>query len=202
MAHPPAPSSLSKLVKAHGVVSERTLIHFLAGEPVRGSWWGHAKSHVIFHALGELREDKDVLLCKLLEGKQTYVHRQRWPALLRLQAEASLWPRLSPKAHALLARVKREGRVRATGRVRLELERSLRVVARSEHTASGAHAVFLTPLESHFSEAHRRAAARLSLQEARAALTPRAEATPQKPKRSLTTSASRGRGTARQSGRR
>jgi len=156
--------------------------------------------HVIFRALSALREDKDVFLCKLLDGKQTYVHRRLWPALLRIQSEPSLWPKLSPKARRLLERVAREEAVQATGPVRLELERALMVVARSVHTASGAHAVVLSAFETHFSKAQRRAASRLTLEEAQAALT--LETGTARRARHLRTSASLGPETARPRGRR
>lgn len=146
------------------------MVDAAAGEAVRGSWWSHSQSHAIFRALERLREDPDAFLCKLVDGKQTYVHRRLWPALLRLQAEASLWPAVSPEARRLLQRIEREGAVQATGRRRLELERSLRVVARSVHTPSGTHCVVLTPFTSHFSQAEQAAAAQLTLQEAQAAL--------------------------------
>ena len=126
MARSPPRPALSALVKAAGVISERALIDAVAGEPVRGSWWGHASGHAIFHALQALRDDEDVFLCKLLQGKQTYVHRRLWPALLRVQAEPSVWPSLSPEARRLLTRVRRAGAVQATGSLRLELERGLR----------------------------------------------------------------------------
>lgn len=200
-AHRPPP--LSALVKRSGVISERALIDAVAGQPVRGSWWGHPSGHAIFRALQALREDKDVFLCKLLAGKQTYVHRRLWPALLRVQSEASLWPALSAAARWLLDSVERGGALQATGPLRLELERSLRVVARSEHTASGAHAVVLTPFQAHFSEAHRAAARRMTLDKAQAALAAGATATASETKaRALSGSAGRGRGRARRAGRR
>ncbi len=190
--------ALSGLVKEAGVISERALIDVLAGEPVRGSWWGHASGHAIFRALQMLRDDKDVFLCKLLAGKQTYVHRRLWSALLRVQAESSLWPALSPKARRLLARVSREEAVHATGPLRLELERSLRVVARSVHTATGAHAVVLSAFDVHFTPAQRRAASRLTLAEAQEAL---ALDTAPKARKALRTSASLGRERVRPTGR-
>ena len=200
MARSRAPHGLSGLVKEAGVISERALIDVIAGEPVRGSWWGHPAGHAIFRALEALREDEDVFLCKLLEGKQTYVHRRLWPALLRLQGESSLWPALSPKARRLLARVRREEAVQATGSLRLELERTLRVVARSVHTAAGAHAVVLSEFGVHFTPAHRRAASRLTLAEARAALALHTEPTAHRAARLRT--AGRGREKARPTGRR
>ncbi|MGO9830128.1 MAG: hypothetical protein ACLPJH_08290 [Myxococcaceae bacterium] len=176
-------TSLSALVRAQGIISERALVDAAAGEPLRGSWWGHPAGHAIFRALEGLREDADVFLCKLLDGKQTYVHRRLWPALLRLQAEPSLWPALSLGGRQLLLRAEREGAVQATGRLRLELETSLRVVARSEHTPSGAHAVVLTPFRSHFSAADCAAAGRLTLAQAQAALAPALRALPSKRRR-------------------
>jgi hypothetical protein len=159
-------ATLRKLVRARGLVSERALVDAVAGEPVAGSWWGHPASHAIFRALESLREAPDVFLCKLLEGKQTYVHRRLWPALLRVQAEAELWPPASAAARRLLAKVERAPGTRATGALRLELEQSLRVVARSEHTPSGAHAVVLTPFRAHFPEAVRAEAQALPLAQA------------------------------------
>ena len=206
MAPSRSPSSLSGLVKEAGVISERTLIDGVAGEPVPGSWWGHPRGRAIFRALQALRDDGDVFLCKLLDGKQTYVHRRLWPALLRVQGEPSLWPPLSSQARRLLARVMREKAVQATGALRLELERSLRVVARSVHTPSGAHAVLLSEFGAHFTPAQRRAAARLTLQEAKAALAPAAgtkSARAQRRRASpLRTSASRARERVRPEARR
>jgi hypothetical protein len=204
MAKSSSPPSLSRLVQKAGVISERALIEAVAGAPVRGSWWGHASGHAIFRALQTLEKDKDVFLCKLLQGKQTYVHRRLWPALLRVQSVSSLWPPLSPPARRLLGRVKRQKAFQATGRLRLELERALRVVARSVHTASGAHAVVLTPFEANFTLAQHRAASRLTLQQAQAALAHGGKSPPPKGRAalSLRTSARRGRGRARPTGRR
>jgi len=170
MGRTKTPAALLKRLKAEGLVAERTLVEAVAGEAVHGSWWGHKSGHAIYRALQALQEESDVFVCKLLDGKQTYVHRRLWPALLRLQAEAPLWPRLSPEGRRLLQQVRERGAVGATGKVRLELERTLRVVAHSGHTPSGAHRVVLRPFEAHFSSAEVAAAARLSLAEAQAAL--------------------------------
>ena len=56
----------------------------VAGEPIRGSWWGHRKSSDIFYALGAIRDSADVLSFRLVQGKITFVHRRLWPALVRL----------------------------------------------------------------------------------------------------------------------
>ncbi len=51
---------------------------------MRGSWWGHAKSHEIFWLTRAVRASRDVLVCRVVGGKVTYVHRRLWPALVRL----------------------------------------------------------------------------------------------------------------------
>src|SRR5262249_47665734 len=54
-----------------------SLASAITGEAIRGSWWGHARSHEIFALT------KEVLVCRLVDGKITYVHRRLWPALAR-----------------------------------------------------------------------------------------------------------------------
>jgi hypothetical protein len=56
----------------------------VAGEPIRGSWWGHPRSHAIFEALNALAESPDVVRTRLVKGKVTLVHRRLWPALVRV----------------------------------------------------------------------------------------------------------------------
>ena len=70
------------LVSAKGPVPRLTEV--IAGEPIKGSWWGHPKSHQIFAILETLTESEDVLVCRLVKGKITLVHRRLWPALVRV----------------------------------------------------------------------------------------------------------------------
>ncbi|MGX4643248.1 hypothetical protein [Massilia sp. SYSU DXS3249] len=92
-------------VRAHGVVlaSARgpvpTLTEHIAGEPIRGSWWGHPQGKRIFAALQAVGQDADILVCRLVDGKITFVHSRLWPAL------AAAAPLFEP---ARLARVKQE----------------------------------------------------------------------------------------------
>ena len=77
-------------VRRHGIVLESArasvpnLAEAVAGEPIRGSWWRHRKSHEIFWLTRAVRDSRDVLVCRLVRGKITYVHRRLWPALVRL----------------------------------------------------------------------------------------------------------------------
>jgi hypothetical protein len=76
-------------IRKHGVVLEAgqgpvpSVAEAIAGEPVRGSWWAHPKSHEIFAVTRAIRESDDVLVCRLIKGKITFVHRRLWPALVR-----------------------------------------------------------------------------------------------------------------------
>jgi hypothetical protein len=76
-------------VQTHGVVLESatgpvpSLAGAIAGAPIRGSWWAHARSAEIFALTRAVRDSSDVLVCRLVDGKITYVHRRLWPALVR-----------------------------------------------------------------------------------------------------------------------
>jgi len=77
-------------VEEHGVVLASAkgpvpcLTELIAGEPIKGSWWSHPKSHQIWAILESVTDSKDVLVCRLVKGKITLVHRRLWPALARL----------------------------------------------------------------------------------------------------------------------
>ncbi len=62
------------------------LTEAIVGEPIKGSWWAHARSHFIFRILEGVTASTDILACRLIDGKVTLVHRRLWPALVRLAA--------------------------------------------------------------------------------------------------------------------
>jgi len=82
-------------IRKHGVVLEAaqgpvpSLVEVIAGEPVRGSWWSHPKSREIFAVTRAIRDSDDVLVCRLIRGKVTFVHRRLWPALVRAAGRLS-----------------------------------------------------------------------------------------------------------------
>lgn len=82
-----------QFVRRHGIVLESargpapSFAEAVAGERLRGSWWGHPKSHEIFWLTRAVRDSPDVLVCRLVDAKITYVHRRLWPALVRLALE-------------------------------------------------------------------------------------------------------------------
>jgi len=96
LAHPPKideqsqmnPEDALKFVKSHGVVLASAkgpvprMSEVFAGESIRGSWWGHPKGGEIYVALGALQESPDVLVCRVVGGMVTFVHRRLWPALI------------------------------------------------------------------------------------------------------------------------
>ena len=85
------PAEALEFVKSHGVVLESAkgpvpnLAEAVAGKPIRGSYWGHARGDEIFRLTRSLRASKEILVCRLVKGKVTYVHSRLWPALVRLQ---------------------------------------------------------------------------------------------------------------------
>jgi hypothetical protein len=137
-------------VAEHGVVLAAargpvpSVAEAITGEPIHGSWWGHARGHDIFRALTALSESPDVKCFKLVDGKVTFVHRRLWPALVRLADD-------------------------------LGADRLAEV--RQEHTESGAHRNELTPFPQWVPADVKKAAAKLSAEEARAQLPPLDSAT-------------------------
>jgi hypothetical protein len=87
---PIAPAQAVRFVRRHGIVLQAahgpvpSLAEAVAGERIHGSWWGHPKGRTIFLAARAVSESPDVLVCKLVDGKITYVHRRLWPALVKL----------------------------------------------------------------------------------------------------------------------
>lgn len=77
-------------IKEHGVVLASAkgpvprLTEAIVNEPIRGSWWGHPQSHQIFAILQAITDSKDVLVCRLVNDKVTFIHRRLWPALVRV----------------------------------------------------------------------------------------------------------------------
>lgn len=79
-----------EFVKDHGIVLEAargqapSFSDTVAGTVIKGSWWGHPQGKLIFRLTRAVRDSGDVLVCRLIDGKITYVHRRLWPALVRL----------------------------------------------------------------------------------------------------------------------
>jgi hypothetical protein len=141
-------------------------VGLITGEVVSGSWWSHPRAHEIFREIEEL---DDVVTAKLIAGKVTFVHRRLVPALAAVGRAREQWQMrgLSPTARKILARVDREGSVRASGAAAKELQLRLLVNAHEEHTESGRHE---TVLESWPSSKLTAEEGRRQLEEAAAAL--------------------------------
>jgi len=97
-----------KWVERNGIVLQAArgpvpnLASAVAGEPIIGSWWAHPKSKQIFKLAAEVCENPDILVCKLVGGKITYVHRRLWPYLVKLASRfpknylAKVWDEHTP----------------------------------------------------------------------------------------------------------
>jgi len=137
-----------RVVALTPVPGVRSLVGEVAGE-VSGSWWGHPKGGLIYSIATALEDSPEVLSAKLVRGKVAFVHRALWPSLLSVVLDSSWRPAgvkaLSTPAKQLLAEVARKGTLRLEGRApaRIELEKRGLLIATSEHTPSGRHAVVL-----------------------------------------------------------
>jgi len=102
---PMTPRKALAFVRKHGVVLESaqgpvpSLARAIAGERIRGSWWSHPSGHLIFEVTRALRDSEQVLVCRAVQGKVTFVHQRLWPALVRLA------PRFSKPSLARISEV-------------------------------------------------------------------------------------------------
>lgn len=78
-------------VERHGIVLESarhatlpSIAQAIAGETVRGSWWAHAQGREVFAVTRALRSAPEILTCRIVEGRISFVHERLWPALARL----------------------------------------------------------------------------------------------------------------------
>ncbi len=84
------PKGALAFVKRRGIVLEAghgsvpSLAERIVGKQIRGSWWAHPDARTIFRLTRAVRESRSVLVCRLVDGKVTYVHRRLWPALTRV----------------------------------------------------------------------------------------------------------------------
>jgi hypothetical protein len=83
------PEEAISFIERHGIVLASAkgpapnLAAALVDEPIKGSWWAHPKGHQIFSTFEAIADSPDILSCRLVDGKVTYVHRRLWPALIR-----------------------------------------------------------------------------------------------------------------------
>lgn len=103
-----SPRDAVAFVERHGVVLQAargpvpSLAEAIAGGPIRGSWWGHPKGREIFQAATAVGDSADVLVCRLIDDKVTYVHRRLWPALVKMAGRfpkarlAKVWDEHTP----------------------------------------------------------------------------------------------------------
>ena len=126
----------------------------VAGEPVRRSWWGHPRGKEIYAVANQLAASEEVLLIKLVSGKETFVHQRLWSALLGVGTARESWQLhdLSALACFLLETLPHEQTLRldqvhqstgfpskALAEAAREVERKLLAYGESFHTTSGAH---------------------------------------------------------------
>jgi hypothetical protein len=87
------PLKALRFVESHGIVLESArgpvpnLAEAIAGEQIRGSWRGRPKGNLIYMLTTEVRSSGDVLVCRLIDGKVTFVHHRIWPAIVRMASE-------------------------------------------------------------------------------------------------------------------
>jgi hypothetical protein len=122
----------------------------VAGEAVRGSWWGHRANRAIYETFGAL-ERRGTFSARLVAKKWAYVHPRLVPAVHAMAASGEPWQTrgLSRDARGLLAALGRTKEIdldehdpprrKALAKAATDLESRLLADSRQVHTASGHH---------------------------------------------------------------
>ena len=85
-----SPAAALAFVEKHGAVLASAkgpvprLTEAIAGGPIKGSWWSHPKGRKIFAVLQTVCDSPDVLVCRLIDGHITLLHRRLWAATVKL----------------------------------------------------------------------------------------------------------------------
>jgi hypothetical protein len=141
--------SLSLLKRRGAMLLVPDLVEAVAGEPVKGTWWAHKAGPTIYRLANELEDHEDVVVGKLAGGKVTFVHARLFSALARVVTDEG-WRKvrsatLDADTKKALARIEKEGRMRADAATKKALEPTALVRSFSEHSEGGKH---ITILES------------------------------------------------------
>ena len=147
----------------------------VAGEPVKGSWWGHPAGKRIFALSGALADDPGVLVMKLAGGKVCFVDRALFAPVFRaaVDAERVANAPITRAARSLLEAVEREHTVRpsaAQREARDELEAHALALVTQEHGERGAHVTVIRSWRDWAPQDVRREAKALGYAEATAAI--------------------------------
>lgn len=132
-----------------------SVANLVTGEEIRGSWWAHPRSNLIYWVCQDLEAHPRVAEARLLAGKVTHLWQTLWPHVAAIALAREPWQLegLSGAALRLLARVDEQSlrtdtldwtwpREKKSDVCRL-LERRLLVNAQEFHTDSGKHAKLL-----------------------------------------------------------
>jgi hypothetical protein len=136
-----------RALERHGLLLKQdkvlpSVVGLVTGESLKGSWWSHPEARKIFAVMTDLDDDEDVLLTKLIAGKDTLVHRRLWPALVAVGRSGEAWQRngLTLPAKRLMESVERsKSGVEAAGTPARELALRLLAVSSERHSESGRH---------------------------------------------------------------
>jgi hypothetical protein len=129
-----------------------SLTTIVAGEAVKGSWWGHPNGNLMYNLSNELLDSPDILAIKFINKKITFIPKSQWSAIVTIGNSQASWQMigLSAEDKKLLQLVKSEGSIRADdprlkksatelGKTASKLEERMLVISESVHTTSGKH---------------------------------------------------------------
>ena len=104
-----------------------SLTAVIAGEPIKGSWWGHPLGNLMYNISNQLEDDPEVLVIKLINKKVCYLDKKHWPALFAVAQGEADWQlkKLSTDSLKLFKKVQTKGQIRADDRSFKKLQQKL-----------------------------------------------------------------------------
>jgi hypothetical protein len=75
----------NKIVTESARAAVPAVVRFMVAHDYSGNWWSLPNSSLIYNALQAVKESSELLVCRLVEGKVSYVHRECWAPLSVLQ---------------------------------------------------------------------------------------------------------------------
>ncbi len=141
-----------------------SVANIVTGETIRGSWWAHPKSNVVYWVCQDLEAHPRIAEARLLAGKVTHIWDTLWADVTAVAVARASWQidGLSSAAQRLLEQVDAntvdtsntswDATTEKLGDVCRALERRLLVRSDEIHTSSGRHAKVLSSWGSWWSQ--------------------------------------------------
>ena len=68
-----------------------SIANIVAGEEIRGSWWAHPKSNLVYWVCQDLEQHPRIAEARLIAGKVTHLWQTVWPHIAAIALSRAPW---------------------------------------------------------------------------------------------------------------